>query len=87
MKEALAKYAIEKHNVKLTIKYLDPMYAIRTTKANTEDTVMCSYDPLSNANFDVENLGTQLSMELCAVLLTSLLVSCVMSLFTYQLTF
>jgi 6-phosphofructokinase len=26
----------------LTIKYLDPMYAIRTVKANCDDTVLCS---------------------------------------------
>jgi hypothetical protein len=38
----LAKYAQEKHHIKLTIKYLDPMYAIRTVKANCDDTVLCS---------------------------------------------
>lgn len=42
IKSDLAKYAQENHNVKLTIKYLDPMYAIRTVKANCDDTVLCS---------------------------------------------
>jgi hypothetical protein len=42
MKSDLGRYAKEKYDVKLTIKYLDPMYAIRATKANSEDTVLCS---------------------------------------------
>ena len=42
IKSDVAKYATEKHNVKLTVKYLDPMYAIRSVKANCEDTVLCS---------------------------------------------
>ena len=41
IKDDLNKYAKEKHNIKLTVKYLDPMYAIRTVKANTSDTVLC----------------------------------------------
>lgn len=41
IKKDLAEYAKSKHNVKLTIKYLDPMYAIRTIKANCDDTVLC----------------------------------------------
>ncbi len=42
IKSDLAKYAVEKHKIKLTVKYLDPMYAIRTVKANCDDTVLCS---------------------------------------------
>jgi hypothetical protein len=42
IKSDLAKYAFNKHNIKLTVKYLDPMYAIRTTKANCEDTILCT---------------------------------------------
>lgn len=42
IKSDLAKYASENHNIKLTVKYLDPMYAIRTVKANCDDTVLCS---------------------------------------------
>ena len=34
IKRDLAKYAKEKHDIPLTIKYLDPMYAIRTIQAN-----------------------------------------------------
>ena len=37
----LAKYAKDKHNVSLTIKYLNPTYAIRTTPANGGDTDLC----------------------------------------------
>lgn len=42
MKSDIVKYAQETHNIKLTVKYLDPMYAIRSVKANCEDTVLCS---------------------------------------------
>ena len=42
IKGDVAKYAAEKHNIKLTVKYLDPMYAIRSVKANCDDTVLCS---------------------------------------------
>ncbi len=41
IKGDLGKYAQTQHNTKLTIKYLDPMYAIRTVKANADDTVLC----------------------------------------------
>ena len=34
IKKDLGAYAMEKHGIKLTIKYLDPMYALRTTEAN-----------------------------------------------------
>ena len=37
----LAKYAKENHNVSLTIKYLNPTYAIRTAPANGGDTDLC----------------------------------------------
>mmetsp|Transcript_35649 Transcript_35649/g.54540 ORF Transcript_35649/g.54540 Transcript_35649/m.54540 type:complete len:130 (+) Transcript_35649:1282-1671(+) len=37
----LAKYGKEKHNMALTIKYLDPTYAIRTTPANGGDADLC----------------------------------------------
>lgn len=42
MKGDISKYATENHNTKLTVKYLDPMYAIRSVKANCDDTVLCS---------------------------------------------
>ena len=35
IKKDLGEYAMIKHKIKLTIKYLDPMYAIRTTQANS----------------------------------------------------
>ena len=37
----LAKYGKEKHNIALTIKYLNPTYAIRTTPANGADNDLC----------------------------------------------
>jgi 6-phosphofructokinase 1 len=37
----LAQYSKEKHGVSLTIKYLNPTYAIRTTSANAADTDLC----------------------------------------------
>ena len=37
----LAKYGKEKHNMALTIKYLNPTYAIRTSPANSADTDLC----------------------------------------------
>jgi 6-phosphofructokinase 1 len=37
----LAKYGKEVHKMKLTIKYLNPTYAIRTTPANGGDTDLC----------------------------------------------
>ena len=42
IKGELPKYCKSKYdNMKLIVKYLDPMYAIRTTKANCEDQVLC----------------------------------------------
>ena len=37
----LAKYGKEKHGMALTIKYLNPTYAIRTTPANASDSDLC----------------------------------------------
>mmetsp|Transcript_1083 Transcript_1083/g.1998 ORF Transcript_1083/g.1998 Transcript_1083/m.1998 type:complete len:87 (-) Transcript_1083:247-507(-) len=37
----LNSYAKEKHGVNLTIKYLNPTYAIRTAPANGGDTDFC----------------------------------------------
>lgn len=37
----LGKYATEKHNMALTIKYLNPQYAIRTAPANGGDANLC----------------------------------------------
>jgi 6-phosphofructokinase 1 len=37
----LARYAKETHDTKLTIKYLNPTYAIRTAPANGGDTDLC----------------------------------------------
>lgn len=37
----LAKYGKQHHNMSLTIKYLNPTYAIRTTPANGGDTDLC----------------------------------------------
>lgn len=42
MKSDITKYAAAKHGIKLNVKYLDPMYAIRSIKANCDDTVLCS---------------------------------------------
>lgn len=37
----LGRYAKEKHDVKLTIKYLNPTYVIRTSPSNGGDTDLC----------------------------------------------
>lgn len=37
----LARYGKETHDMKLTIKYLNPTYAIRTAPANGGDTDLC----------------------------------------------
>lgn len=37
----LGKYGKQHHNMNLTIKYLNPTYAIRTTPANGGDTDLC----------------------------------------------
>jgi 6-phosphofructokinase 1 len=37
----LLKYAKEKNNITLTIRYLNPTYAIRTAPANGRDTNLC----------------------------------------------
>ena len=34
IKKDLVKYATEKHNITLTVRYLNPTYAIRTSTAN-----------------------------------------------------
>lgn len=41
IKKDLVKYATEKHNITLTVRYLNPTYAIRTATANGQDTNLC----------------------------------------------
>jgi 6-phosphofructokinase 1 len=42
LKEAIVKYAKEQHGVSLTLKYIDPTYAIRSVPSNAVDTIMCA---------------------------------------------
>jgi len=42
LKEAIVKYAKEQHGVPLTLKYIDPTYAIRSVPSNAVDTIMCA---------------------------------------------
>jgi 6-phosphofructokinase 1 len=42
LKEAIVKYAKDSHNVSLTLKYIDPTYAIRSVPSNAVDTIMCA---------------------------------------------
>jgi hypothetical protein len=41
MKGDLGKYATAEHNIKLTIKYLDPRAVVRARPANSKDTDIC----------------------------------------------
>lgn len=42
LKEAIPNYAKEKQGLSLTLKYIDPTYAIRSVPANAVDTIMCA---------------------------------------------
>jgi len=42
LKDAIPKYAKENHKMSMTLKYIDPTYAIRSVPANAVDTIMCA---------------------------------------------
>ena len=42
LKEAIVNYAKKEHNLALTLKYIDPTYAIRSVASNAVDTIMCA---------------------------------------------
>jgi 6-phosphofructokinase 1 len=42
LKEVIVAYAKVNHNLPLTLKYIDPTYAIRSVPANSVDTIMCA---------------------------------------------
>lgn len=42
LKEAIVAHAKKEHNLALTLKYIDPTYAIRSVPANAVDTIMCA---------------------------------------------
>lgn len=42
LKEAIVNYAKQNHNIGLTLKYIDPTYAIRSVPSNAVDTIMCA---------------------------------------------
>jgi 6-phosphofructokinase 1 len=42
LKEAIVKHAKEAHGISLTLKYIDPTYAIRSVPSNAVDTIMCA---------------------------------------------
>jgi 6-phosphofructokinase 1 len=42
LKEAIVNYAKEAHKIPLTLKYIDPTYAIRSVPSNAVDTIMCA---------------------------------------------
>jgi len=42
LKDAIVNYAKEKHQISLTLKYIDPTYAIRSVPSNAVDTIMCA---------------------------------------------
>lgn len=42
LKEAIVNHAKDKHSLSLTLKYIDPTYAIRSVPANSVDTIMCA---------------------------------------------
>ena len=43
LKKEIVDYGKEKHNMEITLKYIDPTYMIRTVKANSADKKLCSY--------------------------------------------
>ncbi|CDW89434.1 6-phosphofructokinase 3-like [Stylonychia lemnae] len=42
LRDAIPKYAKTKHQMAVTLKYIDPTYAIRSVPANAVDTIMCA---------------------------------------------
>jgi 6-phosphofructokinase 1 len=42
LKDAIVKYAKDNHQISLTLKYIDPTYAIRSVASNAVDTIMCA---------------------------------------------
>ena len=42
LKDAIVKYAKENHSMNVTLKYIDPTYAIRSVPASAVDTIMCA---------------------------------------------
>lgn len=42
LKGEIVKYALAKHKMPITLKYIDPTYMIRGVASNTEDTIMCA---------------------------------------------
>lgn len=42
LKNRIVAYAKEKYNIEVTLKYIDPTYAVRSVPANSGDKIMCS---------------------------------------------
>ena len=42
LKDAIPKYAKENHGIGITLKYIDPTYAVRSVPSNAVDTIMCA---------------------------------------------
>ena len=42
LKDRIVKYGKEKHNMEITLKYIDPTYAIRSVRSNAVDTILCA---------------------------------------------
>jgi 6-phosphofructokinase 1 len=42
LRDAIPKYAKEQHHMAVTLKYIDPTYAIRSVPSNAVDTIMCA---------------------------------------------
>jgi 6-phosphofructokinase 1 len=42
LKDVIVKYAKDNHSMALTLKYIDPTYAIRSVPSNAVDTIMCA---------------------------------------------
>lgn len=41
-KDTIPKYAKENHGTSVSIKYIDPTYAVRSVPSNAVDTIMCA---------------------------------------------
>ena len=42
MKDEIKKYAQEKHNMEVTVKYIDPTYIIRAVPPIASDKIFCT---------------------------------------------
>ena len=42
LKDRIVSYGKEKYNMEITLKYIDPTYAVRSVPANSSDTIMCT---------------------------------------------